>query len=548
MKRWWKWIVAAVVVLLVAGLAARVLSARKAQQQAQAQAAAAKSVTVVELAATDTTRAQIRELEQGLPVTGALKAVTTAFVKARVPGELQGLTVREGDAVKAGQVVARIEPTEYQARLRQAQDQANAAKVQIDIAQRQFDNNRALMEKGFISKTALDTSAFNLSGAQASYQAALAAADVARKTLADTVLVAPINGLVSQRLAQPGERVPVDGRIIEIVDLSRVELEAAVSASDAPRVRVGQNAVLKIRHVVHPRLHRQPGDGHHGHAGLRGAGPVQLPAAVGRPVPQHRLPHRGGADGLPRRQRPRSSRPRSPRRSRRRSTPSPASTAVLAQLRGQLGGHRPVQPRHRRPQGRRRRAREGGADQARCCATRSRTRASRASTRPASRSSTWPCCRPTAAAAPQELTTWADQVLQKRLENVRGVGSVTRHRRRAARDQHLPEPAGAGGLGVTIDQVVAALRSENQELPLGACARAEQERVVQINARMKRPRTSATSSWRAATGVPVKLWQVADVVGRPAGWRAWRCTTASARCCCRCRRARARTPSPWSTA
>ena len=47
MKRWWKWIVAAVVVLLVAGLAARVLSARKAQQQAQAQAAAAKTVTVV---------------------------------------------------------------------------------------------------------------------------------------------------------------------------------------------------------------------------------------------------------------------------------------------------------------------------------------------------------------------------------------------------------------------------------------------------------------------------------------------------------------------
>jgi multidrug efflux system membrane fusion protein len=252
MKRWWKWIVAAVVVLLVAGLAARVLSARKAQQQAQAQAAASKTVTVVELAATDTTRAQIRELEQGLPVTGALKAVTTAFVKARVPGELQGLTVREGDAVKAGQVVARIEPTEYQARLRQAQDQANAAKVQIDIAQRQFDNNRALMEKGFISKTALDTSAFNLSGAQASYQAALAAADVARKTLADTVLVAPINGLVSQRLAQPGERVPVDGRIIEIVDLSRVELEAAVSASDAPRVRVGQNAVLKIEGNAEP--------------------------------------------------------------------------------------------------------------------------------------------------------------------------------------------------------------------------------------------------------------------------------------------------------
>ena len=53
-------------------------------------------------------------------------------------------------------------------------------------------------------------------------------------------------------LAQPGERVPVDGRIIEIVDLSRVELEAAVSASDAPRVRVGQNAVLKIEGNAEP--------------------------------------------------------------------------------------------------------------------------------------------------------------------------------------------------------------------------------------------------------------------------------------------------------
>lgn len=252
MRRWWKWMLAALVVALLAAVVVRALSARRAQQQTQAQAAAAKTAPVVELATTDVTRALVRELEIGLPVTGALKAVTSAFVKARVPGELQGLTVREGDRVKAGQVIARIESTEFQARLRQAQDQANAAKVQIDIAQRQFDNNQALMEKGFISKTALDLSASNLAGAQASYQAALAAADVARKTLADTVLSAPISGLVAQRLAQSGERVPVDARIVEIVDLSRLELEAAISASDAPRVRIGQDAVLRIEGSVEP--------------------------------------------------------------------------------------------------------------------------------------------------------------------------------------------------------------------------------------------------------------------------------------------------------
>jgi len=116
-----------------------------------------------------------------------------------------------------------------------------------------------LVDQGFISKTALDTSQANLNAARSSHQAALAAVDVARKTLADTVLVAPISGLISQRLAQPGERVPVDGKILEIVDLGRMELEAAVSASDAPQVRIGQGAQLQVEgsaDVVQARVAR----------------------------------------------------------------------------------------------------------------------------------------------------------------------------------------------------------------------------------------------------------------------------------------------------
>ena len=85
-------------------------------------------------------------------------------------GELQGLTLREGDTVKAGQEVARIDPTEARARLRQAQQQADAAKSQVDINQRQYNNNRALVDQGFISATALVTSQASLEAAKASYQ------------------------------------------------------------------------------------------------------------------------------------------------------------------------------------------------------------------------------------------------------------------------------------------------------------------------------------------------------------------------------------------
>jgi multidrug efflux system membrane fusion protein len=243
MKRWIKWgAVALIVALLVTGVL-RALSARKAQQQALATQAVE---TVVELAPTDVVQVKTRELSQGLAIAGALKAVNSAVLKARVPGELQGLTVREGDRVQAGQVIAHVDPTEYQARLRQATEQADAAKAQIEIAQRQFDNNRALVNQGFISKTALDTSSSTLVGAQATYKAAVAAMDVAKKSLDDTVLRSPISGIVSQRLAQPGERVAIDARIIEVLDLSAIELEATLSANESVSVSVGQRASLQI--------------------------------------------------------------------------------------------------------------------------------------------------------------------------------------------------------------------------------------------------------------------------------------------------------------
>jgi RND family efflux transporter MFP subunit len=249
MKHWIKWVVALVIVLLLAAGVMRALSARKAQQQALATSSAANAARdqgQVELADTDVIKAQVREVLQGLPVSGSLKAVNSAMIKARVAGELQGLTLREGDFVKAGQVIARIDATEYQSRVRQARQLAESARAQVDVAQRQYDNNKALVDQGFISKTALDTSLANLNAAQASYRAALAATEVAAKSLDDTVLKAPISGQVSQRLAQPGERVGVDAKIIELVDLSRLELEATLSAQESMQVRVGQTAELRI--------------------------------------------------------------------------------------------------------------------------------------------------------------------------------------------------------------------------------------------------------------------------------------------------------------
>ncbi|KQP19782.1 efflux RND transporter periplasmic adaptor subunit [Pseudorhodoferax sp. Leaf267] len=231
------------VVALVVAVGLRQLQARKAQQAAAASTAVD---TALELIAGDLVEARERLLVQGLPVSGAIKAVQAVVLRARVAGELQDLRVREGDSVQAGQVIARIDPEEVQARLRQAQEQADAARTQIDIAQRQYTNNQALVDQGFISRTALESSESSLRAAQATHRAALAAVALARKSLDDAVLRAPIAGQIAQRLAQPGERVAVDTRIVEIVDLRQLELEAVLAAADAQAVRVGQSATLHI--------------------------------------------------------------------------------------------------------------------------------------------------------------------------------------------------------------------------------------------------------------------------------------------------------------
>ncbi|MBX3643136.1 MAG: efflux RND transporter periplasmic adaptor subunit [Rubrivivax sp.] len=243
MKRWHKVSLAVLLLAVVAAGVARMVSTRKAQQ---AQAAAPKATAVLELAASDLLPVRRAELTRTLEVSGSLVAVNSAFVKARVAAEVKSVAVREGDSVKPGQLLAQLDPVEFDWRLRQAEQQAQAARAQLEIAQRALQNSRSLVTQGFISATALENAVSTEAGAQATLQAAQAAVELARKARADATVTAPIGGQISQRLVQPGERVPVDAKLLEIVDLSRLELQASVAPEDAGQLHVGDTARLKV--------------------------------------------------------------------------------------------------------------------------------------------------------------------------------------------------------------------------------------------------------------------------------------------------------------
>lgn len=252
-RSWIKWLLLAALVLAVGLGVVRALDKRKTQTEtARTAAEALKTAPVYSLSAGDVLTVQAMELTQTVNLSGSVQALQTAAIKARTAGEIQGLSKREGDAVKAGEVVARIDSTEADARVRQAARQAESAQSQVAIAKRALDNNQALVRQGFISATALETTTANLAGAEATHQAALAALDIAKKALADTTLRSPLTGQISARLVQNGERVGVDTRVFDVVDLSAFEMEAAITPADAGAVKVGQDATLRVEGLAEP--------------------------------------------------------------------------------------------------------------------------------------------------------------------------------------------------------------------------------------------------------------------------------------------------------
>jgi RND family efflux transporter MFP subunit len=246
------WLALAAGLLIVGGGIGRAIVNKKAQQTELAQSTASASASVVVLGASDVSEVRNQALQRSIPISGSLSAQRSAIVKAKVAGELLKLKVHEGDRVKADQFIGKVDPQEFDTRLQQARQQAASAKAQWQIAKQTFDNNQALAQQGFISRTALDTSASNADATRANYEAAQSAVDLARKALKDASIRAPISGLVSQRFAQVGERVNVDARIVEIVDLKSLELQAPLSPQDLMQVRIGTPATLQLDGLNEP--------------------------------------------------------------------------------------------------------------------------------------------------------------------------------------------------------------------------------------------------------------------------------------------------------
>jgi len=248
-----KWVVLLLIVLGLAWGITRALKARSTQQQAAAVAAEALKMPVTfALKSTDVLVAERLSINQVEPVSGTVRAVNAVTLRSTMSAVVTRIHALEGATVKAGQVLAQLDADDTRARLQQAQQQSNAAKAQVELAKRQRDNNRALVEKGFISSTALVSSDSNYATALANYEAALAAQQIAKRGLEDAALRAPFSGVVTQRHVKAGERVAVNAPVVDIVDVGQLEVEVLLPIAASSGLKTGQTATLSLESQAQP--------------------------------------------------------------------------------------------------------------------------------------------------------------------------------------------------------------------------------------------------------------------------------------------------------
>jgi RND family efflux transporter MFP subunit len=230
-----------VAVLVVGALAASV--ALKASKRPQDKA---DGQVTLEFAAADVAYVEPRALTRWLPLSGTLQPVDQTTVKAKVSGEIRQVTVREGEAVKAGQLIVRFDTADLDARLTDRVGALEASRAQLALAEKTRAQNQLLLKQKFISQTAYDASESNLSVSQGTLKSNEAQVQLARNALRDAVVSAPLSGTVAKRHVQPGEKVPFDAPLITIVDLTKMELQAMVPANDIPELRLGMKVDLAI--------------------------------------------------------------------------------------------------------------------------------------------------------------------------------------------------------------------------------------------------------------------------------------------------------------
>ena len=190
----------------------------------------------------------------GLDASGYVVARRKATLATKILGKLTEVNFEEGQKVKAGEIVARLDDSNYSAALRQAQALAVQAKAALDNTAPIYTRYRTLQQQGAISTDAVENQRLAYDNARTAYDVAVAAVRYAQAAEDDTYVRAPFDGIVTVKVAQVGEIVAPSGAgagdtrtgIVTVVDMNSLEVEVDVSENYIERVQVSAPVTIHL--------------------------------------------------------------------------------------------------------------------------------------------------------------------------------------------------------------------------------------------------------------------------------------------------------------
>jgi HlyD family secretion protein len=230
MKKWTKRGLMAMGTVAVLGLVASAVVRGKTQQAAEPKFKMAQ--------------ADLGNVTQAILASGTLQPVTSVSVGVQVSGTVLERSADFNDHVKANQVLLKLDPATFHARIRQAQAQVNSARASVALAQSNDERNMRLVNQGFLSHETRDNSKREAAIALANVEVAQAQLDAARTDLNNSIVRAPISGVIIKRNIDVGQTVAASFQTPDLFqiaqDLKKMLIYTNVSEADVGLIKPGQ--------------------------------------------------------------------------------------------------------------------------------------------------------------------------------------------------------------------------------------------------------------------------------------------------------------------
>lgn len=203
----------------------------------------------LQLAAIEVTTLATQTLTRTIRVSGSLAPNRVTTVNAEVGARIETIEIDAGDRVDQGQVIAEFATNDLRSTLDDRQAALAAAQSQVKLATSSLGKIEELAGKGYATRTTLEQSQNDVQAATSSLSSAESAVALARSALDDAVVRAPIRGVVSERMVNPGEAVANGTKIATIVDLSSMDVEVGIPTNRISSIAVGQSVDLKVEGI-----------------------------------------------------------------------------------------------------------------------------------------------------------------------------------------------------------------------------------------------------------------------------------------------------------